>query len=669
MKTLDLENGELAVELDAGRPMVLGYRVKPGGTRMDGARTEGALLLNGNAAPWAQWETSSSVDAERKAALYALRHSETGWELRFEFRLDGSSLVMTLEVVEDAAKTLKAVAFQDLFLIACPHAEYSYWRETWDQGAWNYFPPWPQPSCGCHHCTGWQKHPIRDAVLDTGPQPTVHACFFNDEVCGFVKTNYPYMPLMTQTLPSEKHAERAGSFGIQPNTYQYRVRDKLMPPLEARVVLLGDTNGDGRADECDYHLWLNRQYPAPEPIYRETVWYKVFNARRLGDVSTTYKQTLEIIEAVHHVTDHMPQMAYLVGWQYDGHDTGFPSYDKLNPVLGTREELLDLCRVAKERFDCVISYHSNVDDAYKQYPGWDDDLMCKDVDGELMPWMVFDERQSYHLCHTKDVESGKLFERMDAMMKLIPVEKTIHMDAFRHYNHSWDGDEFIGSMEELICGVRPILDYFNARGIDVSTESVDGWAVDTPGWFSGVWHLDDYWRAQITHGKIVGGGRYPALGGWGAGSAINRDLDYAMLQRDWTTILDFIYLGTMLYLFYIDREMVELRVPREKVYMRFADGVEVDLEAGKEHLEVTWGDVTVASGHDRFIPLRGAIYVYSRDGCERTWRLPKDWRGVPVEVFALSRSGRQPPPPHKLTDDDLWIKLPPRTPVKVMKTG
>ena len=147
----------------------------------------------------------------------------------------------------------------------------------------------------------------------------------------------------------------------------------------------------------------------------------------------------------------------------------------------------------------------------------------------------------------------------------------------------------------------------------------------------------------------------------------NRDLDYAMLQRDWPMILDFIYLGTMLYLFYLDREMVELRVPHEKVHMRFADGVVVDLEAKKEHLEVTWGDVTIASGHDRFIPLRGAIYIYSREGGERTWRLPDDWRGVPLDIFGLSRSGRHPPPPHKLTDDDLWINLPPRTPVKLVR--
>jgi hypothetical protein len=40
---------------------------------------------------------------------------------------------------------------------------------------------------------------------------------------------------------------------------------------------------------------------------------------------------------------------------------------------------------------------------------------------------------------------------------------------------------------------------------------------------------------------------------------------------------------------------------------------------------------------------------------------------VPLEIVGLSRTGRQPAPPHKLTSDSLWIKLPPRFPVKLIK--
>ena len=140
-----------------------------------------------------------------------------------------------------------------------------------------------------------------------------------------------------------------------------------------------------------------------------------------------------------------------------------------------------------------------------------------------------------------------------------------------------------------------------------------------------------------------------------------------MLQTDWSFILDYLYLGRMLYRFYLEREIVELSMPPGQMRWRFADGVQVELEERKEHLKVTWGDLLIASGHDRFIPLPDAIYIYSRDGGEKTWKLPADWRGVPLEIFALSRTGRQPAPPHKLTSDSLWLKLPPRQPVKLLK--
>ena len=404
--------------------------------RLAGAAPEGLLRINGQESPWTQWQLKAVVDSPRASAAYELRHKQSGWGLRAQFLLAGSTLTMTLAVTDDPARTLRTIAFQNLFLLTCPHTDFTFWREMWYQGAWNTLSPWPEASHGGYACNKYQKQLLRDAIPDLAPQPTVHACFFNDKLCGFVKSNYPHLPLLTQALLSARHAERSGAYSIEPNTYQYRVRDKVMPPLETKVVLLEDTNGDGKANESDYHLWLNRSFPAPDPLYKERVWYKVFNARRLGDVSTTFKQTLEIIEAIYHVTDHLPQMVYLTGWQYDGHDTGFPSFDKLNPVLGTRDDLLELVRAAKERFNCIISYHSNVDDAYPLYPGWDESLLCRDVDGKIMPYMIFDERQSYHLAHTKDVESGKIFQRLDAMLKLIPVEKTIHLDAFRYSNHS-----------------------------------------------------------------------------------------------------------------------------------------------------------------------------------------------------------------------------------------
>lgn len=664
MSCFTLANAGLGVELAAGEPRVVGYMDRRTGARLDGTG-EGALSVNRVPRPWGEWQIG--VEATDDAVSYDLCHAVEGWRLRWVFSLEETALVSRLAVVEDAAGTLRTIDLAQLPLLTVADGNATYWREQWRQGQWDAFDaPWPQPLRGTYAFQGHEQRLIKYGIPDPAAVPTVHACAFNGDLCAFVQSNYLHMPLLTRVLPSARFAERSEGYAIGLNTYQYRVRDKVMPPLEARVVLLADINGDGIADECDYALWLNRQFPDPDPLYKERLWHKVFQAQP-PRVTATFAQALEVIAAVYHVTDGLPQMTYLTGWQYDGHDEGFPSHDKLNERLGTRDDLLALIREAKERYNCLISYHINVDDTYRENPGWDESVVGRDIDGELMRWQVFNGKQSYHITHTKDVESGKIFEKMQAMFDLIPVERTIHLDAFRYYNYSWEPDGFIGPMEELVCGIKPIIDFFRERGIDISTEATDGWAMESPGWFSGVWHMDSFARTQLYHGKLLGGGRNTSLLALGMGGSIDDDLSYHRLETDWPRFLDFIFLGSMLYRFYLQREMVEQRAKGSTWYLRFGDGVETRIDTAANTLCVTWGELLIAEDGDRCIPVDGGIYLYSRDGGHKRWLLPEEWRGVPVEIYSLSRSGRFPAPQHTFTADSIEIDLLPRVPVRIMR--
>ena len=583
---ITLQNGELRVVLDSDRPRVISYHFGAA-SEMHGCEAEGALTINGELHPWSAWEMTPT-SAGQQGRSYDLAHREHGWSLRISYALEGASLKMRLEVTGDPQRTLRTIAFAQLPLLTCRDSEFTCWRENWIQGHWDEMDaPWPQPQAGIYACNRYQQHAIKYMLPDSAPQPTVHACLFNGSRCVFLHSNYPHLPLATKAMESTRYPQRCDGLSLFPNEYQYRVRDRVSPPLEVKVVFLKDLNGDGVADECDYHLWLNRQFPAPVSLYGDRVWYKVANAWS-NDPQTTFAQTLDIIRAIHNVTDGLPQMLYLVGWQYVGHDTGFPSLDKINPAVGTREELLELVRKAKE-LDCIISYHINVDDAYKEFPGWDDAIISRDVDGSLMKWSVFSDRQSYHINHTQDVESGKVFARLDKMLELIPVEQTIHLDAFRYTDFSWKDGQFIGPMEELTCGVIPIVEYFRRRGIDVSVEATNNWAMDCPGLFSAVFHFDDDRKAVMYHGKLLGGGRNFSNRAFAIGSSLDTDLDYGRLQNDWPRIIDWLFLGGMLYRFYLKREMVELRKDKGRTRIRYGDGVRVEHDGVDDRLLVTWG--------------------------------------------------------------------------------
>ena len=60
--------------------------------------------------------------------------------------------------------------------------------------------------------------------------------------------------------------------------------------------------------------------------------------------------------------DNQTVVVHLVGWQGSGHDTLYPSLDKINPNVGTSSDLYRLSD-ASGRYNTIISYHINTDEA------------------------------------------------------------------------------------------------------------------------------------------------------------------------------------------------------------------------------------------------------------------------------------------------------------------
>ena len=84
-----------------------------------------------------------------------------------------------------------------------------------------------------------------------------------------------------------------------------------------------------------------------------------------------------------------------------------------------------------------------------------------------------------------------------------------------------------------------------------------------------------------------------------------------------------------------------------------------------DSLHVTAEEITVAEGNNRFIPRRGVIYAYSRDGSNRNWKLPPDFQGKQLRVFTLSREGRSREPQYELSAQTIRLELEAGVPVKI----
>ena len=266
-------------------------------------------------------------------------------------------------------------------------------------------------------------------------------------------------------------------------------------------------------DYYDYTLTMKPERPWLLP-YHQSLVYKTMNANkdaggRLEAVHLTFAQTLELIERIHHMTLGIPQVVYLTGWQYNGHDSKYPAWEEVNAALKRDEDataldsLRRLIREARRRFDCRVSLHLNMMDAYPESPYWEEylakDIVAKDLDGNPIPTREWSGMMAYALSYTQEWKLGLAQRRIDRLLEMIPElvdSGTIHIDALlgaRRADPKGPISPYLGfSKDEEARTMRKIYRTWRDRGIDVTSEWAYGFRDDR---FVGLqpwcWHQED----------------------------------------------------------------------------------------------------------------------------------------------------------------------------------
>ena len=158
-----------------------------------------------------------------------------------------------------------------------------------------------------------------------------------------------------------------------------------------------------------------------------------------SELFLTYEQALDVIRRIDNLSLGMPKIIYLVGWQYNGHDSKYPAFFEGNPLLKRKQDsssLQSLTWLMKEssKYNTTISLHINMLEAYEDSPLWDEyvknDIIAKNVDGSLRgcEW-------GWPISYAQEWKTGYAQKRIDSLCKLLPIQLagTIHIDAF----HSW----------------------------------------------------------------------------------------------------------------------------------------------------------------------------------------------------------------------------------------
>lgn len=440
--------------------------------------------------------------------------------------------------------------------------------------------------------------------------------------------------------------------------------------------------------------WMNRRLFAGEAPqgngkiafrhnYAQCLTYKIFCADKAHPDQNlvTFEEALRTIRVIHDVTGGLEQVPYLVGWQFDGHDSKYPSWAEVNPRLkrpedpDARASFLWLAEEARQ-LNAFVSVHVNMSDAYETSPLWkeyrENGLILCGKDGQPRKAGVWGGEQSYLVDKVKEWRSGHAKRRIDALVALLPFLRasgSVHIDAFG----------LIGKNEELKQTVLGIFEYWRGMGIDVTTEYFD---FELVGQLPMVYHLNlsEANRIKYPAEVICGGGdgcnqRHAAKqSGWAHlpeagclyeeawGVSIDHDLGGG---RNCTMgIVCKLCTRTLPWYFLNRRRALAYEDGAETYRVTYNGGVESAVRKSDRQLTIREGERVLVEGGDVFMPAlwtkRGEWFLYSKAGGTRAWPVPEAWKSkAEVLAFALSDDGRSPATVMPIRDGKLAIPLDP----------
>ena len=668
-ESLQVRSEALSVTLDPKFPRVFEYRTA-GGKSLPAALESSGPTIKLNGQVYTASDMSIRVQPTPSAATYLMRIPSLDLSLTWRLAVEGTELHFKLtNVVEGGAFHLKTLDFPDHYLVRVPasmgkgeayRGEYS--RQKWSE---------PYPNLLWQSTAHFMK--ISEADGEQCPKDTNWA---SADVAGIVATisdNIPYWKLKTQVLGGEGPGT---DFAIWLGTYYYRLGGEVQPLLQSSVVVLTeDRNHDGVVDWMEAALWHRDHMRTPSNTYEpKTFTYIVFidwvkpvkePTGGYAPPITTFAETLEIVRAVAKVTGNAKQRVTLVGWQFSGHDTGYPALNQVNERAGGAAALRKLVKDAAQ-YNANIEYQINLDDAYPDNPLFDPSVLQSNREGKPYVWSYQFEGgpPDYRISLTKQFRSGYFQRRMKSFLDTVPVSEGIRLDTFRNCDISVGPGEDIGIVSETAYGGK-ILDWFMDRGVVPLTEGpVDAYY----GKLEGVQHrfvVSDPFQLIMMQGKLYGGGKTQEGAGQALGWSMN--LGYAFRETNAigglhldkyseAEIADMYYLGNLTQSYLLTKDLIWLgtekvgekkvekdgktaTVPRNNYIARFSDGtVSTVLDDGSWTV-VDHGFKSV-DGQRRVIPIgEREIVLYSVDAGDIDWALPSQWARANVVVSPIGESG------------------------------
>ena len=423
-------------------------------------------------------------------------------------------------------------------------------------------------------------------------------------------------------------------------------------------------------DKADWQISaqvLKRQLNVQCPKYYEnTLMYKIMldgsgqyypgkpNTKKFANIIKLF-EVRNIVLRLFHMSGGMHQVVYLVGWQTGGHDFEYPYPHKkrFNPNCGTIEEFNALKEELKS-YNVELSLHDNFDDAYLSNTyEINEKILCKDEYGDNWRGFMWAGGRSYILSPKAYVNSNEIEERINAITSDYKIEKSYHLDVLSSevLRYSFD-QELPASACESIFAKLEIIDKFNKRGIDVTSETLVAPFVGKIGYahntrydfdsilfngeeivplttlaFHGIipygFHADDTLDSQLRAIAV------------GATSSFNLEADSTT-----HTIMKNIYISTLPMSKLAYKHVMSIEATKNQWTINYEDDSSVFVDFEKCEYKIVCEGNIISENFKTSMPLNGDTYCYySANPSTAKLDLPDTWENA--TVFEITEKGER----------------------------
>ena len=382
---------------------------------------------------------------------------------------------------------------------------------------------------------------------------------------------------------------------------------------------------------------------------------------------------LEVIRKIDNISRGIPKMVYLVGWQYRGHDTGYPSFSEVNPALkrlGDSSALESLKWLIREaiKYNTQVSFHVNFSDVYLDDnilgPVYKDrDIIVRLSNGSYHEGYKWCDHMAYRASNYRNWNQDTFREKqIKPLFEMVPElleTASIHPDAW--YNTS---DPFYRITDEEDCeAMREMTTWVRQQyNVDITTEfdrrrpkDIDfvlfhpllwhiGWDERTP---PDPMKIPSYFQAGVNAKT------------WSSGAETVQSKYFgeigdfeSIIRKDFKNLPGVVkeFATRTLPWYFLNRQ---LRTSFDGNTARFTGNIETSYP-GKYTIKK--GNAFLQDGDDVFIPAlwkpQKEIIAYSANGYkDHLWNLPKNWLDISkVDIYNISFEG------HHLKQKDVRIK-------------